>query len=291
MWWLGPPGGASRQWRRPLPCQGALQQGQAHCSQRPQAPGSGGWGCGRIGHDQHPGAGKWGAGKHSAVGGQNGHPSSSPVGGGSQSQQPTWPTCGQGPGGGCAWAVDNQWARQASFGVGASTAHASSTPTATNTGRAGLVPAYPAPGAAGPAKGAGLSSRPKGAPVVWLGGMGGGPAKPPANGYWGGAGMPPARHLAPNRGVAGRRCPLGTRPPTPPTRQLATWAWPRWGSSSLPSWRLNAHMPGLGLVGCPSHTPATSRLWWIPPLTPNGHRSLRRRKLLGASGGSRATRG
>ena len=132
--------------------------------------------------------------------------------------------CGQGPKGGamrgCAWVVDNQWARQVGFEMGVSTIHSSSISIATSTGRIELVSIYSAPGVAESAEEAELSSRSKRAPVVWLGDINDDPAKPSAKSYWGGS-CPQPGTLHSTERVADRRCPLGTRQSTSPTRQPA----------------------------------------------------------------------
>ena len=110
--------------------------------------------------------------------------------------------CGQGPKGGamrgCAWVVDNQWARQVGFEMGVSTVHSSSISIATSKGRIELVSVYSAPGVAKSAEEVELSSRSKRAPVVWLGDINDDPAKPSAKSYWGGL-MSSAWHLALSR--------------------------------------------------------------------------------------------
>jgi hypothetical protein len=134
--------------------------------------------------------------------------------------------CGQGPKGGamrgCAWVVDNQWARQVGFEMGVSTVHSSSISIATSTGRVELVSIYSAPGVGESAEETELSSRSKRAPVVWLGDINDDPTKPSTKSYWGDS-CPQLGTWRSTERVAGRRCPLGTRPPIAPTRQLATW--------------------------------------------------------------------
>ena len=87
---------------------------------------------------------------------------------------------------GCAWVVNNQWARQVGFEMRVNTVHSSSISIATNTGRVELVSIYPAPGVAESAEETELSSRSKRAPVVWLGDINDDPTKPSTTSYWGG---------------------------------------------------------------------------------------------------------